>query len=332
MTETLILPLACDAGQDVHCKADEELTSLVHTWINSRLDFTRNVWLQSPIIEETNYLHGPSDMVDKIVKILTHRVFNYQSKRNLGQIILSVKQNLLRQINSNTAIRFYLLYNGGYRASPMPDHLKLIFEPDQTELMLVYQIALLRKEISTVYKHGIEFVIVINNGVAKWVNDISILDTEGYTLKLRKMINSLGAESCVKVLLQSELVGFNPSFSFEPIQQKSLLSDNEFQIVERFLGRRCSREEAGYFSILYTLAESKWSDDLFQITTASDGLMLRQVAHPDMLSFRPFPGGAIRIQNGTFGFQYHKDCLRPKLITSKSMEKQDYKWANYNFS
>lgn len=65
-------------------------------------------------------------------------------------------------------------------------------------------------------------MIVINNGVAKWVNDIPISATESYANKLRKMINFFGAENRVKILLQSELVGFDPGYSFEPFQSNNL--------------------------------------------------------------------------------------------------------------
>jgi hypothetical protein len=299
--------------------------------MNTKSEFIREVWSQPSTQQEIDFSQSPDEIADEIIKILTHRLFNYRSKKSISQIIFKVRQNLLRQINNGTTIHFYLLYNGGYRASPLPNQLSLIFEPDQTELMLLYQITLLKKEIFNVCKFGIKFFIVINNGVAKWVNDISITATENYTNQLRKIIKFYGAENNVRVLLQSELVGFDPSFSFEPSQQQSLLSEDEHLIVERFLGRYCSREEAEHRSALYELAESKWAEDLSIITTAKVGIVMRQVAHPEMLSFRPFPGGAIRIQNGTFGFQYQKNSLRPKLITAKGIKENDVKWVHCYF-
>jgi hypothetical protein len=198
--------------------------------------------------------------------------------------------------------------------------------------MLLYQIALLKDKILTLYSHGIEFFIVINNGVAKWVNDIPILDTENYANQLIKMIHFFGAETCIKVLLQSELDGFNPDFSFGSFESQPIISADDHAIVERFLGRRCSRDEAEYQLALYKLAEFKWADDLSHIILAHDGIIMRQVAHPDMLSFRPFPGGAIRIQNGTFGFQYQNGTLMPKLFTSKSTREHDVHWIPYPLS
>jgi hypothetical protein len=42
------------------------------------------------------------------------------------------------------------------------------------------------------------------------------------------------------------------------------------------------------------------------------------VAHPHSLSFRPFPGGAIRSQNGSVGFEEQGETQVPKLITSEN--------------
>jgi hypothetical protein len=270
-------------------------------------------------------------MANKIASILTHRTFNYQSKHKLNQGVALVRQTLLRQISKKVPVTIFFLYNGGYRASSLPDQPSLIFEPDQTEWMLLYQIALLNKRISSIYTYGIEFYIVINNGVAKWVNDIPISATESYANKLRKMINFFGAENRVKILLQSELVGFDPGYSFEPFQSQTCLTENEHHIVERFLGRQCSREEAERRSALYSLSETKWSEDVSRIVAAKDGIIMRQVAHPGMLSFRPFPGGAIRIQNGTLGFHFQSNNLRPRLITSTNRKEYTIQWVSYRF-
>lgn len=144
------------------------------------------------------------------------------------------------------------------------------------------------------------------------------------------MIQLFGAENKVRVLLQSELVGFHPKISFEAVHMQAQLLEKEHKIVERFLGRTCSLEEAKYRSGLYQLAEAKWDEDLSPMVTANGALLMRQVAHKDMLSFRPFPGGAIRIQNGSFGFQYQNKGLKPKLITSQNTVEQAIKQVYYD--
>ena len=82
---------------------------------------------------------------------------------------------------------------------------------------------------------------------------------------------------------------------------------------------------------LYALAEAKWAEDLSSIPAAEGAVMMRQIADPKMLSFRPFPGGAIRAQNGSLGFQFGRNALTPKLITSESAAWHGVKWVPYRF-
>jgi hypothetical protein len=331
MIDQLILPIPtfCPVNNEFS-KADEECATLVSAWINERTKLFYEGWLPSSSTHKKSALFNSETLSEKIIQILTQRDFNYQSKRNLNQIIPKVRENLVMQLKKGTPIKFFLLFNGGYRASSFRSDLSLIFEPDQTELMLLYQIALLNKKILSVYDPGIEFFIVINNGVSHWVNDVPLSSTENYANQLRSMIQLFGAENKVRVLLQSELIGFHPKISFEGFSVQVQLSEKEHRIVERFLGRICSLEEAKYRSTLYQKAEVKWDEDLSPLVTANGALLLRQVAHKDMLSFRPFPGGAIRIQNGSFGFQYQKNGLKPKLITSQNNVEQAIKWVNYD--
>jgi hypothetical protein len=331
MKECIVLPISSGLKEQLVTNDNEELEELVSQWITERSDLIAEIWTKSYNQEYLDVSPSINEIADKIIRILTHRIFNFQSKINLTEIIPKVHDNLIKQIALGSSINFFLLYNGGYRASPLINQLSLNFEPDQTELMLLYQISILYKQIHAIYPPGIEFYIVVNNGVAKWVNDIPISNTENYANQLRKMIAFFGAENNVHVLLQSELVGFNEEFSFEIIESESLFTDDEHNIVERFLGRKCSFEEAKYRSSIYKLAESKWASDLAPLIAAKVGITMRQIAHPDMLSFRPFPGGAIRIQNGTFGFQFQNSILRPKLITSKITKEHNVQIVSYYF-
>lgn len=331
MTDQLILPLSPQYEHEGYSLADEGCSALVAEWINTRIDLVRKIWSQTHTTDKKKSSISHDSLASEIIAILTNRAFNFQSKRKLIEILPIVRKNLVRQLERGTPIKFFLLYNGGYRASSFPEKLSLIFEPDQTELMLLYQVALLNKKISAIYEPGIEFIIVINNGVAQWVNDIPLFATEKYTNQLRGLIELIGAHNRVRVLLQSEQNGYNAGFSFEQFQPQSLLSEKEHRIVERFLGRCCNKDEARYRLALYKLAEAKWEEDLSPIITAKDALVLRQVAHPDMLSFRPFPGGAIRAQNGSFGFHYRKNILQPTLITSQSVKDYGVKCIPYLF-
>lgn len=261
-------------------------------------------------------------LADGIANILTQRVFNFQARGRLTMLLVQVRENLERQLRKGEPLNFFLLYNGGYRAAPLPSN-PLIFAPDQTELMLLHQIALLHQKVSATYPPGIRFFIVINNGVGLWVNDIPLEATQIYVHELRQMIEWMDAAGRVSVVLQSELPGFIARPLLKPVFSSTELSDKEHQLVERFLGRSCSVDEARCRQALYAIAEARWAQDLWPVISAKDGLPLRQVAHPNMLSFRPFPGGAIRIQNGSLGFQSLGGSLTPKLITSETALQKD---------
>lgn len=331
MTDGLILPLSLHSRHEGLYRADDECTAIVNAWMTTRTESMREYWSQrspKPIVHDAL---GHSSLAGSIADILTHRAFNHQSKYKSNPILPGIRIKLAEQVKKETPIKFLLLYNGGYRASSLDDSLSLIFEPDQTELMLLYQIALLKARIDELYPPGIDFRIVVNNGVAHWVNDISIRQTEGYARMLRRMIEVLGADGSVRVLLQSELEGYDPGFSFEPVQPIAEMSEQEHGIVERFLGRSCSLEEARYRTALYAVAEAKWAEDLSSDPSSTGAILMRQIAHPNMLSFRPFPGGAIRAQNGTLGFQYRRNVLTPKLITSETARRNVVKWVPYSF-
>lgn len=328
MKEIFSIPIAYESDCINKDQYDAEHSVLVSEWINNKLKKIHESWNDSAV---TSSNKTSIDLVAKsITQILSHKVFNFQSKNKIKEILCSVEQNIVKQLKEENPLKFFLLYNGGYRASPFEDDSSLIFEPDQTEMMLLYQVSLLYNKIGTIYNKGIEFTIVINNGVAKWVNDISITDTEAYANKLREMIKFFRAENSIKVLVQSELNNFDSNLSFDLTDEKKTLSEEDYRMVERFLGRSCSRKEAEHRATLYKLAESKWAEHLSPIAKQQNVLMMRQVPHPDMLSFRPFPGGATRIQNGTFGFLYQNNALRPKLITSYTLMGKDVKFKAYN--
>lgn len=320
MPNKLLLPLIHQSSTGKHHQADEHCTARVTAWINERAEQVRQVWVRPVTSHKTFSQAKQQALAATIADILTHRVFNFQSRGRLTPLLPQVKQNLLQQLSQGDPIRFFLLYNGGYRASPFPDEPSLIFEPDQTEIMLLYQIALLHEKVRAIYAPGVQFFIVVNNGVSLWVNDIPLSATQAYARQLRRMVDWLGAADNVSVVLQSELAQFNPLPSFEPVCTQRVLSEKDHRLVERFLGRSCSPEEARHRHALYALAEAQWAQDLSPLVAAHDALMLRQVAHSDMLSFRPFPGGAIRIQNGSLGFQDLKGTLTPKLITTEAVQ------------
>ncbi len=322
MFERLLLPINPILFSD---RSDQSFAAdciNISNWFDKRIKSISAIWQSAQLSPPVPPMHDPLVLAAQIFALLTHHSFNFQSRGKVGPLRAGVEENLLRQISRNVPIKFFFLYNGGYRASPMPQGQSLIFQPDQTEFMLLYQIAQLDEQVKAIYAPGIEFFIVVNNGVAWWVNNIELEATQGYTHDLRQMIDAVGGAQSVRVLLQSELPGFSPNFCWNFDVAMPQLSLKDQRIVERFLGRSCTHEEAAYRAAMYTRAETHWGHTLQALVRPSGAIVLRQIAHLDMLSFRPFPGGAIRIQNGSLGFWVRGSELVPKLITAETMAQQ----------
>lgn len=304
--------------------ADELSAFSVNSYLNKIVERVQLIYENFKEKENINIIKFQNHVLaEKIIEILIKREFNFQSRQKIIALIPNIRRSLIHQLGKGGALEMYFLYNGGYRASPLASGKRLIFEPDQTELMLLYQVALLQEKVHTIYRPGIKFYIVVNNGVAHWVNDTPLAATEMYARRLRQIIDWLGASEAVGVLLQSELTGFTARPELGKVDVPVEFSDKDQRIVERFLGRSCGLEEAKYRHGLYALAEAQWARDLSQEIDVENGLLLRQVAHPSTMSFRPFPGGAIRTQNGSLGFQFKRGGLSPKLITSDTVQGQD---------
>lgn len=311
-------------------QADSAQTQLVGAWMDGKSHRIREIWAQQPRTPGPGRHHESLPVADQIIATLLHRRFNHQSRGRHSHLLEGLRKRITECVCREQPVTLFFLYNGGYRASPFPDDLELAFTPDQTELMLIYQASLLHEKVVACHAPGIDFVIVVNNGVASWVNDIPVASTTSYASQLRAMIELLGATKGIRVLLQSELENFDHKRIDQqlPEPEHSGISDKEHLIVERFLGRRCSKREAIQRAALYRLAESFWGETLGAVANSEGAVMLRQVAHPGMLSFRPFPGGAIRTQNGSIGFQETEGNLIPKLVTSESFKSHNVKLAS----
>lgn len=257
-----------------------------------------------------------ASIAEDILKILLSHDFNHQSRGRVAHLIPDLLVSIADAVKSGERLPIYFLYGGGYRAAVGESSLAPVFAPDITELMLIYQIAKLEQKIRMVYPPGVSFSLVINNGVAAFVNAIPIAQTNDYVRRLRLLIKRLGADSAVWVLNQSELGDFAPDMVACEILPKGEIDPVDHAIVQRFLGRRCSVEEACWRFAAYEKAETVWGAKLRSIVGARSAVFCRQVAHPASLSFRPFPGGAIRVQNGTVGFSIGVSGPKPRLVTA----------------
>lgn len=301
--------------------ADTESGARISAWLEAKAGLVRQAWEVKPSAPPPERHLAREDRVEAILNVLVHHSFNHQSRGKVAHLLPSLRQGLAAAIEAGEPLVFFLLYNGGYRGSPVPGLPQLIFHPDQTEFMLLSQVALLQKKVSFVHRPGIEFVIVVNNGVSRWVNDIPRNQTEAYAARLRSMIGALGAERQLRVLVQSELPGYSDCWQGRSSTPRPAISEAQHRIVERFLGRSCSELEARDRIALYPAAEADWWETFKPIATARKAIILRQVAGPSSLSFRPFPGGAIRTQNGTVGFVLENDGVVPRLLTTTNSER-----------
>jgi hypothetical protein len=212
-------------------------------------------------------------------------------------------------------------YNGGYRATSWPDLAEpLCFEASTAELLLLHMIARLMRRLLPLHPPGMIFHVVLNNGVAHDVNDIPVARTEGYARELQDMIAALGGTGHVRLLVQSHLGDFAQRLRASAIPPAPSIEPEMHRNIERFLGRTCTEAEARMRLGRYAPAEAAWWQELSAIIAAADGVRLLQVAHPDFLSFRPFPGGATRAQTGRLGFRLMGAKIVPAMITTRTRE------------
>lgn len=275
--------------------------------------------------QPTSEVHAP---VEAIVSTLLHKDFNHQSRGRVAHLLPEVRRRIAAHVSRGSPVQLFMSYNGGYHATTHPDlSLPLGFEASTAELMFLHLVARLRRRICEVHAPGVVFHIVLNNGVAHFVNDIPVEHTEGYARKLEAMIAELGGTADLRVLVQSRLGDFAARMRDVDIPVPDTIDPAVHRNIERFLGRRCSEAEARLRLGRYAPAEAAWWQELRPIIDAADGLRLLQVASADFLSFRPFPGGATRSQTGQLGFRLQQERVVPVLITTRSVETVDVRPA-----
>ncbi|MBU8543526.1 MULTISPECIES: hypothetical protein [Roseomonadaceae] len=259
----------------------------------------------------------PLDPVEAILGVLLRHEFNHQSRGRVAHLLPGLRQRLQAQVQRAAPIPFFMSYNGGYHATTRPDFSRpLGFEAGIAELLFLHMIARLKRRLAAVYPPGMVYHIVLNNGVADWVNDIPTARTEAYARALEGMAAALGAAGQVRLLVQSHLGDFAARMRQVPIAPAAEIDPATHHNIERFLGRPCTAAEARLRLARYAPAESAWWQELRGIVDAAGGIRLLQVASADFLSFRPFPGAATRAQTGQVGFRLQGGKPVPMLITT----------------
>ncbi|MBH0239001.1 hypothetical protein [Methylobrevis albus] len=262
--------------------------------------------------------------VEAIIAILLGDEFNFQSRGRVAHLVPAVREALAVHVARGAPIQLFMSYNGGYHATTRADFSEpLGFDAGITEFLFLYMIARLKHRLAAVYPPGMTYHVVLNNGVAAYVNDIPVARTEAYARQFEAMAARLGAARDVRVVVQSELGDFSPRMAGVPIPPLGAIDAAAHHNIERFLGRPCSEAEARRRFACYQPAEAVWWEELREIIAAANGIRLLQVASPNFLSFRPFPGSATRSQTGQVGFRLQGDKVVPMLVTTLTAAKAD---------
>ena len=261
----------------------------------------------------------PEDTADSVFRIISGRRYCYLSRKRSAIYRESALQAFAKHIAFEQPIRFFYDIGGGYHAGISPTDLALTFEPGLGEMLIVRQISSLARELARLYPHGIRFTLVIDNLCALLVNDIPLEKTEAFVHKLRAMIQSLDSPVEIDLLVESE--HFSPEdYDRGPdtARASESLDDAAIANVSRFLGRRCGAQEASMRIARYQKV-SEQTD--YNINSLIDGIRMTQRATPQCFPFRPFPGGASRIQAGELALfvNEHGNC-KPVLVTTENYE------------
>lgn len=313
----LFLPVVSRDEHVGNSLATADAAEAVDAYLSDCVAFTRRAFGDERIEVERRAATGAA-----LLGVLLGRDFNYQSKSKVAPFVPEARARFDRAVDAGRPIRLHLLYHGGYRANPFGGAAPLSFDVDATDLALVYQAARFHRQISRIYAPGAEIVVVINNAVAEFVNEIPIAATRAYVRRLERLIAGLGAAAHVKVLTQSDLGPFSERMRGVAIAPWPAVDPMHLRLVPRFLGRPCSEEEARYRAAAYYKAEEVWGAEVRVLIDRDDSVCVRQVASTAALSFRSFPGGAARVQNGTIGFEIEGGRAVPRLVTSTTCEER----------
>jgi len=254
---------------------------------------------------------------DALVGVLVNRAFNYQSKAQVAPLLPGVREVAARCVREGAPLKVYLDLGGGYHASTDPSYAGgLGFEAGATELLLVRQFVELRERLLKVHAPGVECNVLYDNGTAHYINDIPLSSTASYCRSFRSMLEKLNVSSFIKLAVQTEMTDYPASFRPEKPVPVSDITPAQHENVQRFLGRACDEREARERLGRYAVAEAAWEAQVRPLLAGSVRFLQR--ASDEYLSFRPFPGGATRVQCGQIGFRLQGEKVVPTLVTTST--------------
>jgi len=277
---------------------------------------------QAPTSETPRTEASPESTASAIFDILTGRRFSSLGRKRTAPFWEPVTERLATNIRPGEPVHFYYDVGPGYHASLRPGIDELTFTVGLSELLILSQIASFRRRVSEVYAGGVRFNLVIDNLCGLATNGVAVDDTTAYCADLRSLISATGMSDTVGLTVESE--AFSPpgyELSEEEVTRDATRFDpspKDVENVERFLGRRCSVEEAAERMARYELATATTERLLAGVVK---GVRMTQRATSGTLGFRPFSGGDSRTQCGqvvlTTG---SSQKIRPVLLTSQNVD------------
>jgi hypothetical protein len=270
---------------------------------------------------------SPAASAAAVFRTLSSRRFTHLSRGRCERYRAGIETHLCQALETGQPARFYYDVGAGYHASLDPERYALSFQPALGELLLLRQIVAFLREARAVYAGAIEFLLVIDNRCAQFVNAIPVEHTTRYAERLGDIIAHFGLGGHIALLLESERTSYRAYervFQHQFQQQKppTEISTACRENVERFSGRRLPPEQVSERLMRYG-AGGATTDQL--LATAPAGVRMTQRAGPATFGFRPFHGGDCRIQCGEVGLcQRDHASLRPQLVTSAN--RAQYQW------
>ncbi len=292
----------------------------IASYFHSVVETIRSSDIVSPVEIEA------ADVGERVFERISRKPYCYLSKRHSA----GYRENFVEHANkfaaSGEPIRLFYDIGAGYHASLEPGTESLSFSPSLGELFMLHQIARFDSEVKAFYSPGVRFTFVIDNLLARFVNDIPVEFTAGYCSTLRALIEELGMDDRVDLLVESEIcdeADYAAMVEERPDEHVNgfQISEAEQRNVSRFLGYCCERYEAIERMARYRKV-TPVSDRV--LNAQIDSVRMTQRATPATIAFRPFPGGDSRIQAGEVMLcrnQHGK--VRPVLLTCENVSNYD---------
>jgi len=268
---------------------------------------------------------GHGSLSEQIFTVLTDRQFCHLSRGAAAPYRDRTLSLLEDRIRVGEPVSFWYDVGPGYHASLRPGEVDLSFEIGLSELLILFQIVSFCHRVAELYPPGARFSLVVDNLCALRTNDIPVARTERYCLRFLELIRELKLDDLVGMTIESEEFELDEYdrvlAELQPQPLAAALSADDLENVERFLGRRCSMEEAVDRADKYRRTGMVTEHLLLRVVR---GVRMTQRASETTLGFRAFPGGDSRTQCGEVAIGRNtKGKLRPVLLTSRNVDDYD---------